>query len=191
MGAPRIWREWREGRALARRAAEYVAALQAEPTEDDVGWLSRSATGGDIDHARWELRYARRALGLLVAQRDALDDRTPSAIAAELTLALEGERLIDAGKVEVAKRQFNQRLRAYADALADRRSREASGTRLGRTLFSFAGLGLTPAGPDLMRAGTLLSEYQVEAGLALQKVFGTASLPEDIAPSAADPTRPG
>jgi hypothetical protein len=185
VAAPRIWREWWEGRTLARRATEYVAALRAEPADEDARWLASAATGGDLDHARWELRYARRSLGLLIAQRDALDDRTPSAIARELTALLEREDLIDASKLQVAERQFNQRLRAYADALADRRSREPSATRLGRTLFSFAGLGLTPAGPDLARAGALLADYLVEAGAALQRVFGAASLPEDIAPSAA------
>src|SRR5688572_6166466 len=154
MAAPRIWKEWREGRALARRAAAYVSLLQGEPTDDDARWLARVATSGDLDHARWELRYARRSLGLLVAQRDALDDRTPSAIARELIASLEREGLVDAAKLQVAERQFNQRLRAYADALADRRSREPTLARLGRTLFSFAGVGLTPAAPDLARAGT-------------------------------------
>jgi hypothetical protein len=176
---------------LARRAAAYVAALRAEPSDSDVKWLARAATAGDVDHARWELRYARRALGLLIAQRDSLDDRTPSAIAKELVASLDSAELTDAAKLEIAQRQFNQRLAAYADALADRRSREPSPTRLGRTLFSFAGLGLTPAGPDLARAATLLADFQAEAAEALHRVFGTASLPEDVAPSAADRSRSG
>src|SRR5687768_5137043 len=122
--APRIWREWREARALARRVGSYVASVRAEPSDADARWLADAAAKGDIDHARWELRYARRALGLLAAQRDALDDRTPSAIAKELTMTLAREPLVDAAKLEVAERQFNQRLRAYADVLAERREGE-------------------------------------------------------------------
>src|SRR5688500_17899154 len=91
--ALRIWREWREARAHARRVRSYVATVRAEPADDDARWLAAAAAGGDVDHARWELRYARRALGLLAAQRDALDDRTPSAIARELTASLAREQI--------------------------------------------------------------------------------------------------
>ena len=59
----RLFRSFREDRALLRRSAEYAAVLMAEPSPADVEWLSRVATRGDVDHARWELRYARRALG--------------------------------------------------------------------------------------------------------------------------------
>ena len=57
-----------------------MRTLMSEPGPDDVDWLATRATRGDIDHARWELRYLRRALGVLVAQRDSLDDRTPSEV---------------------------------------------------------------------------------------------------------------
>jgi hypothetical protein len=183
--APRIWREWRESRALARRASTYVALVRAEPSESDTQWLASCATRGDIDHARWELRYARRALGLLAAQRDALDDRTPSAVARELTASLAREPLVDAAKLEVAERQFNQRLRAYADVLAERREGEPTAARLGRTLLVFAGGGVTPSASDVTRAAALVSTYLAEGSAALQRVFGAAELPENISPSAA------
>ena len=76
----RLFRSFRDDRALLRRSSEYAAVLMAEPSGDDVEWLSRVATRGDVDHARWELRYLRRAMGILIAQRDALDDRTPSEV---------------------------------------------------------------------------------------------------------------
>ena len=67
------WRaEWRQ----RRQAVAYTATLREELAEDDVQWLGAVALQGDMDRARWELRYARMALGLLAAERDALDDRT-------------------------------------------------------------------------------------------------------------------
>ena len=183
--APRIWQRWRESRTLARRVSAYVIAIRAEPAESDVEWLAACATRGDVDHARWELRYARRAFGLLAAQRDALDDRTPSAIAKELTMTLAREPLVDAAKLAVAERQFNQRLRAYADVLAERREGEPTSARLGRTLLSFAGGGTTPSAADVGRAGAVVSAYLAEGSGTLQEVFGVAELPENVAPSVA------
>ena len=183
--APRIWREWREARELDRRAAAYVASVRTEPSDADAHWLAECATRGDIDHARWELRYARRALGLLAAERDALDDRTPSAIARQLAASLAREPLVDAAKREVAERQFNQRLRAYSEVLAERTDAEPTAARLGRALLAFAGGGVTPAEADVARAGGLVSAYLTEASAALEKVFGAAELPEHISPSAA------
>ena len=105
-------REWRAQRALRARAAAYVAALFRDPPDDDVRWLASQGTAGDADHARWELRYAKRALGMLTAQRDALDDRTGSAVAAALGRALARDTAIAPGRLRVAERQLNARLRA-------------------------------------------------------------------------------
>src|SRR6185437_12094853 len=71
-----LFARWRAERDLERRATTFVQTLFVEPGSADVEWLARVATRGDLDHARWELRYARRALGLIAAQRDARDDRT-------------------------------------------------------------------------------------------------------------------
>jgi hypothetical protein len=185
--APRIWREWRETRALSRRVGSYVATVRTEPSEDDARWLAESAARGDIDHARWELRYARRALGLLAAQRDALDDRTPSAVARELAATLRREPLVDAAKLEIAERQFNQRLRTYADILNERTVGEPTAARLGRALIAFAGGGHAPRPADLQRAGALLALYLAESSAALERAFGAAMLPENVPPSVAAP----
>src|SRR5919108_1973350 len=94
-----LWRDWVAKRALRARARSYVDALCIEPSAEDVAWLAANGTGGDADHARWELRYARRALGLLSAQRDALDDQTASAVAHALAAALGRDSSIAAGEV--------------------------------------------------------------------------------------------
>jgi len=177
------WSEWKAGRKLRRNAAAFLRALQHEPGDEDVRWLAECGTRGDQDHARWELRYARRALGLLAAQRDALDDRTASAVARELETALARDPLIDAGKRPVAQRQLNSRLRAYGDVLSRRDAPESTGSRLGRTLLSFTGDGREFAQADIRRGGELLAAYLDEANEALRREFGIATLPEDIAPS--------
>lgn len=177
-----LWQQWREERALQRRAAAYVRELAREPVEGDVRWLAQEATRGDADHARWELRYARRALGLLVAERDALDDRTASAVARALQDSLGRDANVAAAKLDVARTQLNARLRAYGEALQHRDASATSGERLGRALIDFAG---APPDPGLVaRAGELLGGYLAEANEVLRRQFGVASLPEDVPPSA-------
>ena len=172
----RSLRAWTSDREQRRRAATYVTALCAEPNEADVEWLSAHGTDGDVDHARWELRYARRALGLLGAQRDALDDRTASLVATELARSLAGDRAVAPGKLRMAERQLNARLSAYGDALANRAG-EGSGWHLGRALLDFAG-HRDAASPEVIAlAGDLLARYLAEANEALRENFGAASLP--------------
>jgi hypothetical protein len=175
---------WREDRELQRKADAYVAALMREPAEADVQWLAVSATKGDIDHARWELRYARRALGLVIAQRDALDDKTGSVVARTLADAMARDRSVDASTIEIAERQFNARIAAYRDSLDARSSTIPVTTRLGQTLFAFSGGAFRDAKQDVARGGDLLSTYATEANEALRGAFGTAQLPENLPPSA-------
>jgi hypothetical protein len=173
----------RDGREARRRAAGYVAARWAEPEEADVRWLAQTATNGDSDHARWELRYARRAVGLLAAERDALDDRTPSLVARAMDEAMATDPAVAVDAQALAARQFNDRLAAYRDALAAR-SAEAPGTRLGRVLLVFAGSVRAARGAGLVQAGEILTRELDEANAALRTAFGTAELPEDEPPSA-------
>ena len=175
---------WNAHRALRRRAAAYVRTLMADPAEVDVEWLAATGTGGDADHARWELRYARRALGLIVAQRDALDDRTASAVARELAAALGRDTEVAPGKLRVAERQLNARIRAYADAVVNREG-AGSGWHLGRTLLSYAGRKEGAPPEQVARAGDLLARYLGDANTALREQFGTAGLSDDVVPSAA------
>ena len=177
-----VWTKWRRERTHARRAHAYAAVLQREPADEDVRWLARHAANGDADHARWELRYARRALGLLAAQRDALDDRTASAVAHALGASLAADRNVAAAKREVAERQFNARLTSYSAILAHREGREPTAARLGRALLGFA--GAASSADAVARAGEILAGYLAESNEALRSQFGAVDLPENVAPSA-------
>lgn len=159
-----------------------------EPAEPTVVWLAETATRGDIDHARWELRYAKRALGLLAAERDALDDRTASLVAHGLSLELEKDPSIASDALELAERQFNARLSAYRDALGAKAGAPIH-VRLGQTLFAFAGGSFQRVDANIDRASELLNAYLAEAGEALREVFGAAALPENVPPSALQSTR--
>jgi hypothetical protein len=175
--------DWRARRALRARADAYVAHLNAEPDAQDVQWLATNATGGDTDHAAWELRYARRALGLLTAQRDALDDRTASVVARALAASLARDPHVGAGKLRVAERQLNARLAAYGEAMIDR-SGAGTGWHIGRALLRFAGRSDAAGGELVARAAAILTGYLSDANTALREQFGAAALPDDIAPSA-------
>ena len=177
---------WIEQRRLRRTAALYVQSLLEEPAADDVAWLAEVATRGDTDRARWELRYARRAAGLLSAERDALDDRTASAVARELGESWLKDRNIAAKMRTTAEQQFNARLGALGQSLAARSSPEPTATRLGRALLLAAGQP-SPARQDVERAGGVVSRYLELANEALRKHFGTATLPENVPPSALHP----
>jgi hypothetical protein len=177
-----LFQKWRAARQLQRKAGQFVAELVIEPSPDDVAWLAKVATRGDEDHARWELRYARRAIGLLVAQRDALDDRTGSVVARALSEAFENDERIGRDRRHLAERQFNARLSAYRDAMGARVPDSA--VRLGQTLLAFSGGSFRDVDENVRRGGDLLGEYGKEANEALRSVFGTAVLPEHIPPSA-------
>ncbi len=178
-----IFGRWRAERQLQDRAERFVSGLLAEPAADDVAWLATTATRGDEDHAAWELRYARRALGLVTAQRDALDDRTAAVVAHAMAGAFERDPRIGRDRLELAQGQFNARLSAYRDALGARMT-SATPARLGRTLLAFAGGSFREVDANVTRAGALLSGYLAEGNEALRAVFGTASLPEHVPPSA-------
>ncbi|HJU72999.1 MAG TPA: hypothetical protein VJ717_04575 [Gemmatimonadaceae bacterium] len=172
------WRgEWR----LRRQAAAYVSVLRQEPADDDVAWLAGVATEGDVDRARWELRYARTALGLLTAERDALDDRTPSLVAREIAAALHADPRVAAQMVKVAEQQFNERLSTYRHALTDRRATLAVTERLGDALLRVA--GAVPNAETRTRASAIVSRGLDEANAALREQFGAAALPPDVRPS--------
>lgn len=177
-----FFKEWRAARQLQRKAEQFVSVVVVEPQQSDVSWLAGTATRGDEDHARWELRYARRALGLLVAQRDALDDRTGSLVARALGDAFERDDRIGADRRDLAERQFNARLSAYRDSM-EARVPDVS-MRLGQTLLAFSGGSFRDLDDNVRRAGTLLDGYAKDANEALRRVFGTATLPENVPPSA-------
>jgi hypothetical protein len=174
---------WRASRVRQRQAESVVAILRREPDSADVAWLADAGANGDADHARWELRYARAALGLLVAQRDALDDRTAAEIARRYTDTLAADPQIAADRRELAERQFNERLLAYREALQVRGGPISAPDAVGRCLLAFASDGARTAGAPLDYAIELLERYADEAAAALRAAYGEAKLPEDVPPS--------
>lgn len=179
----RLFRSFRDDRAFLRKSSGYAAGLMLEPAEADVDWLSEAATRGDADHARWELRYLRRALGVLVAQRDALDDRTASESLRALLHRMEKDQNVDGELRELAERQFNARLSAYRDAFTSRGLGSAA-VRVGQNLLAFSGGPIRAEHPAVARGAAVVNEYLASANAALRENFGSAELPEDFAPSA-------
>lgn len=178
----RLFRSFRDDRALQRGSASYTTALMTEPAAADVEWLSRQATRGDTDHAIWELRYLRRALGILVAQRDALDDRTPSEVLRALATRMNRDPNVDSDLRELAERQFNARLSAYRDAFTSR-GHGTPATRVAQNLLAFAGGPIRADDPVVVRGTALVTDYLAAAGETLRASFGTAELPDDVPPS--------
>jgi len=171
-----------------RRVQQYLGAVSADPDEDDVRWLAE-AGDGDQDRARWELRYARRAIGLLVAQQEALDDRTASVVAREMHRALQMDRNVAADMVLVAEKQLNDRVRAYKAGLEARALGENVERRLARVLVG--GTRAPSREEVLSRGAAIVQQYLAGAHDALRQAFGVPDLPQDQAPSAwrAGPSR--
>lgn len=179
-----FWREWRAERGLRNGAEQYARAAAADPAPDDVAWLSARATNGDEDHARWELRYLRRALAQLVAERDALDDSTGSAVAQALAQALRRDRSVAADRLRIAERQLAVRLARYREAFFERAPGSAA-QRLGAVLLGVAqGLGPHDTAAPEPPATDVVERYLGESQERLRAHFGVANLPEDLPPSA-------
>jgi len=174
---------WRAARARQDKARRYVAAALAEPSDDDARWLATAAAAGDEDHARWELRYARMAIATFVAERDALDDRTGSEVAAALRAALAADDRVAQEMRPLAERQLADRLQGYREAFYARGGVAGTGEKLGRVLLAFASDGARSAGTPLARAAAVLSGYVLDCNAALRDAYGTAALPEHLAPS--------
>ncbi len=165
-----------------RHAAGYVAALMEEPGSDPVLRLARLGDQ-DPDHARWELRYLRRALGLLLAGRDSLDDRTASLVGRALDRAIEHDPSAAPNMRAVSATQFNARLRVYREVMGQRGPSRTPIGRLGERLLGFA--GGRPGQPGADWCSRWVEEEIDRLNELLRLEFGTAELPEDIAPSEA------
>ncbi len=170
-----IEREWE------RRASSFVSTLMTEPEPSAV---DRLAGRGDLDpdHARWELRYLRRAVGLLVAGRDSLDDRTASLVGQALAKAVEHDPSAAPAMRAVSATQFNARLRLYRDLMGQRGTSRTPVAKIGEALVGFA--GGRPGNDQSAWAAGWVAEELDRCNEALRHEFGTVELPEDVAPSA-------
>jgi hypothetical protein len=178
----RLFRSFRDDRALLRKSAAFATVLMAEPSAAVVEWLSSIATRGDVDHARWELRYLRRSIGILVAQRDALDDRTPSEVMRALLHRMQKDPNVDGALRDLAERQFNARLGAYRDAFTSR-GHGTPALRVAQNLLAFAGGPIRGDDPVVQRGAELVADSVASANDALRANFGAADLPDDVSPS--------
>jgi hypothetical protein len=172
-----IWAEWRAQRERSRRASTYLGQLLRTPDQADIAWLATLGVSEAV--AVRELTFAKRAIGLIVAERDALDDRTASDVAHQLApvISREARGTVDLG------REWGERWRAYTAALAVRGSVESPAARLSRVLLMGAGIA-EPSVEQMTRATHFVNETRSAANVALRDVFGVASLPDDIRPSA-------
>lgn len=174
-----ILSDWRVARERRKRATIYLAALTQHVAPADVEWLARLASNRDAQLATRELQFARRAIGLIVAERDALDDRTASDVAHQLAAVINAEERQDA----VAGRAWSERWRAYTSALAARGITESPTARLARVMLSASGVA-QPTPEQLVRATQYILAVRTSANEALRTAYGSASLPEDVRPSA-------
>jgi hypothetical protein len=176
-----LWRDFREARELARRARAFAETLLEEPASIDVQWLAEQSAHGDRSRTARELRYAQRAVGLIAAQRDALDDKTASAVAQALTAAMPLVPPVRPAERAQVVREWHARMRLYGDAVAQRGSDTRPIPRMARVLLEVSDARVTT--DSVAHATLLLDARRVAANDALRKVFGDAALPEDRPPS--------
>ena len=165
---------WREAEAHRQRVARYAEVLLEEPAASDVAWLA--SVTGDLSRARHELRLLRCALGVMVAEQDALADRTSAEVVYHLGLP------IRMGEPE-AREGWAVRWRHYADALGRRGTRDAASVRLARVLFASMDVSAT-ADEELQVAAARITDLRGVLNDALRSVFGQVTLPDDLPPSA-------
>lgn len=177
-----ILSEWRVARDRRKRAAVYLSAITQHVAPADIDWLTKLIDGGRSELAVRELQFARRAIGLIVAERDALDDRTASDVAHQLATVISSEARQDA----VAGRAWSERWRAYTSALAARGSTESPAARLARVMLAGSGI-VEPSAEQLVRGTQYILGVRTGANEALRTAYGSASLPEDVRPSAVRP----
>lgn len=172
-----LWADWQASRARRHRVEVYLNQLLREPEPAVLEWFA-SVTGNTTTAAR-ELGFARRAIGLIVAERDALDDRTAADVAHHLApvVAAEARREAAVGGL------WTERWRSYTAAFAVRGSPESPATRLARVLLSGAGVR-EPDQQVLQRTTAYVQDTRAALNEHLRQAFGAASLPEDVRPSA-------
>jgi hypothetical protein len=171
-----MWGEWRASRERKLRAERYLGTVLRDPPEAELQWLQ--TLGVSNQRAVRELGFCRRAVGLIVAERDALDDRTAADVAHLLAPVMAGESRRDPEYGAA----WPERWRAYAAALAVRGSAEAPAVRLARVML--AGLGMPEPTPEVLQHATrYVMETRSQCNESLRAAYGEATLPEDVKPS--------
>ena len=86
-----------------------------------------------------------------------------SDVVAALGEALANDPRVDPLMLDLVRRQLNDRLAGYNEALIAKGGAAGTGERLGRVLLAFASDGARSAGAPLPKAVELLSAYMAEA----------------------------
>jgi len=168
---------WKAARERRRLADAFLRRLLVPSEPHVVAWLASQCNDEAV--AVRELTFARRAVGLTAAGRDALDDRTASDVARAMAPHLETE----ARQSSRGADEWTARWQAYRSALAARGVTDTPTVRFARILL--AGAGVDAPTPDtLAQAVDVMQAFRGQANDALRASFGAASLPDDIRPSA-------
>ncbi len=147
------------------------------PDSIDLEWMNGVVNNERVAHR--ELAFGRRAIALIVAEHDALDDRTASNVAHLLAAVIDRE----ASNEPEMGRAWIERWRAYSAALAARGGGESISARLAKVLLAGAGVPHATS-PEIARATQFVIGTRSRANEALRAAFGEASMPEDVRPSA-------
>jgi len=167
----------REQRRRQAAAEQYLAALLRPLEADDVRWLQECA-GLGREQVQRELLFAQRAIGLIVAERDALDDQT----AADVAHAIDATVAKESRAYQDPAAEWVDHWLEYHEALAIRGRAEPPMRRIARVLLRRVGVS-EPGSPQLVRAVGIVTRHRHAANEALAAAFGVVDLPEDRVPS--------
>lgn len=171
------WTAWRAARDRRRRLSVYLDQVLRAPTPGQLDWLSTCAEPARA--AERELLFLRRALGLLVAEQDTLDDRTLSEVAHHLAPVLQSESRSEPAIGQLWVERWHQ----YRQTVAVRGVAEMPAARMARVLLSAAGIP-APTGEQLRTAMQVVTDTRLQLNTTLRHAFGGRDLPIDVRPSA-------
>lgn len=172
-----IWTDWQAARARRQRVELYLNQVLRDVDTAVVPGLVTAADSEKV--VQREIAFARRAIGLIVAERDALDDQTAADVSHQLAPVVSAESRRD----PETGRLWAERWRGYTAALAARGSQETPVMRLARVMLDGAGVS-NPSAELLQQATRFVQETRGALNESLRTAFGAASLPEDVRPSA-------
>lgn len=169
--------EWKATRERRKRAAAYVVQLTADADLSGGEWLIELSPLAE-DTVRLELRLALQAIGLIVAERDSLDDNTAADVNHELQVVIREEGKGDESTTLIWRDRWN----SYSGAMMKRGVADAPAIRLARILLIAVGV-LSPSAVELERTACWILERRRWLNVALREAYGDVLLPEDIRPS--------
>ena len=156
--------EWRRQRVHRQRAEHYVRSLPAHPEAAELAW----ATGlcGEPSRARSELGWLRWAVSRLVAERDAMDDRT----AAEVVRVMEPLASGGADPAPGDPEGWPERWAQYAAAAGQRGTATRLPDRLAAVLLQIMIIDLVFSLDSIITAVGMVDDVRVMIAAVLSSV---------------------